>query len=439
MGLEGVEGSEDEPALDITATGDLVLQINHGGERFLYRVAVTSLTKTSPYFKNLLEGDFGESIQVQRKLKTLDRNKIAELPHDALPLVKITDLGRISKVNTIRNLVEDFLNIVHGNGLSKSSPISNLANLAIVADRFDCLPSLITADRRLKPIQANERRKSNALTSVKDSEERTRQKLLIGILLDRSVWVSVTSKSLIIGGSTRWKPDAVDESDAALWWDLPHGIEEELICRRTYLLETLESLQSHFLKLYSSTDRQCKLGYDTSPQCDSFQLGEMIRFFQRINSLRLEGTLATKDGIEAYSSDIERILDALHSCNSYQINQHHSHCGLRTRLVPLLEALHPFIRQGQVMDLGICGECWRLHRSDYAWTLAKRPIMWGRRKLLSLITPRARIEPGSTACLASHARIRELCMARERDWTGQDEEWEKEESGSRITLGMKKI
>lgn len=244
-----------------------------------------------------------------------------------------------------------------------------------------------------------------------------RQKLLIGILLDHSPWVSIASKRLIIGGSTRWKADTLGEADAALWWDLPRGIEEELVCRRTYLLETLESLQSYFLKLYSSTDRQCKLGYDTSPQCDSFQLGEMLRFFQRINTLRLEGSLAGKCGVEAYSGDIERVLDALHSCRSYQINQHHSHCGLRTRLVPLLEALHPFIRQGQVMDLGICGECWRLHRSDYAWTLAKQPVVWGRRKLASLITPTAPIEPGSAACLASHTRVRELFMARERDWT----------------------
>src|SRR5215469_6497984 len=291
MGLEGAEGSEDEPASDITVittAGDLVLQVSHGDETFLYRVAVASLTKTSRYFKNLLEGDFGEGIQVQRNLKALDRDKIAELPHDALPLVKIEDLGRISKVNTIRNLVEDFLNIVHDHVLPKPPPISNLANLAIVADRFDCLPSLIAADRRLKFIQANERRKSSALTSAKpvpDSEERTRQKLLIGILLDHSPWVSLASKRLIIGGSTRWKADGVDDTDTALWWDLPRDVEEELICRRSYLLETLESLQSHFLKLYSSTDRQCKLGYDTSPQCDSFQLGEMLRFFQRINTL----------------------------------------------------------------------------------------------------------------------------------------------------------
>ena len=445
MGLEGAEGSEDEPALDIAViatAGDLVLQVSHGDETFRYRVSVASLTKTSPYFKNLLEGDFGEGTQVQCKLKALDRDKIAELPNDALPLVKIADLGRISKVTTIRNLVEDFLNIVHGHGLLKPPPVSNHANLAIVADRFDCLPSLMAADRRLKLIQANEKRRNSAPTSAKpaqDSEERTRQKLLIGILLDRPPWVSMASKRLIIGGSSRWTSEAVDETDAALWWDLPRGIEEELICRRAYLLETLESLQSHFLKLYSSADRQCKLGYDTSSQCDSFQLGEMIRFFQRINTLRLESTLAAKDGLDAFSGDIERILDALHSCRSYQINQHHSHCGLRTRLVPLLEALHPLIRQGQVSDLGICGECWRLHRSDYAWTLAKRPVLWGRRKLASLIAPRVRIEPGSAACLASHTRVRELCMARERDWTGQDEEWEREESGSKITLGMKKI
>jgi len=430
MALETAEGSEDEPPLDvavITAVGDLVLEVSHGGETFLYRVSVASLTKTSSYFKNLLEGDFDEGIQVQRKLKTLDRNKIAELPYDALPLVKISDIGRISKVNTIRNLVEDFLNIVHGYALPKPPPVSNLANLAnlaIVADRFDCLPSLIAADRRLKFIQANEKRTN----SGPDSEERTRQKLLIGILLDHSPWISISSKRLIICGSTCWKVDAVDDPDAALWWDLPRGIEEELVCRRNYLLETLESLQSHFLKLYTSAERQCKFGYyEASLECDSFQLGQMLRFFQRINTLRLKGTLVAKRGTHAYSGDIERILDALYSCRTSQIYQH-SHCGLRARLIPLLEALHPLIRQSQVTDLGICGDCWRLHRIDYAWTLAKRPVAWGGGKLGSLVALRRRGGPGSAACLASHARVRELCMATERDWTrpGSGEENEGE-------------
>jgi len=222
-----------------------------------------------------------------------------------------------------------------------------------------------------------------------------------------------------------------------LWWDLPRGIEEELVCRRGYLLDMLESLQSHFIKLYSSTDRQCKLGYDTSPQCDSFQLGEMLRFFQRIDTLRLEGTLAAKDGINAYSGDIERIIDALYSCPSYQINQHHSHCGLRTRLEPLLDTLHPLIRHSIVLDLGICGECWRLHRSDYAWTFAKQPVVWGRRKLPSLVTLMASVPLGSASCLARHERIREFCMAREKDWTDRDQEGEREENGRRFTLRMK--
>ena len=58
-------------------------------------------------------------------------------------------------------------------------------------------------------------------------------------------------------------------------------ILEELLCRREYLLETIGSVQNYFVNLYTFQPNQCRLGYDTSPACNSFQLGEMIRFFAR--------------------------------------------------------------------------------------------------------------------------------------------------------------
>lgn len=437
MAPEAADGSDDEPAFsDVIVIrpndGDLILEVSHADEAFLYRVNVQRLVAGSQYFKKLLSGGFGEAIEVQSKLESLDRSNIAKTSPDALPRVRISDVGRISKVSSIRDLVKDFLNAAHGHDILKVPPIPNFANLAVVADRFDCLGPLTEVSRRskyLSAIDARAQRKSEA-----QSEERNRQKLLIGLLLDHGPWLAPPSKRLIVGGSSCWKPDAVEDPDSALWCDLPHGIEEELLCRREFILETIESVQSHFLKLYSSAERQCKLGYDTSLQCDSFQLGEMIRFFQRINTLSLEGTLSTKDGTDAYSGDIERLLDALHGCPSYQIDRNHSHCGLRTRLMPILEALDPLIRPGKVIGVGICGECWQKHRAEYAWSLAKRPVSWSRRKL-SALSGNMIAEPGSAACLSRHLKVREMFMATERDWS-QDEG---RPIDSKITLGIRKM
>lgn len=438
MALEA-EGLEDEPAhlsdviLIRPNDGDLILEFSHGYETFLYRVNVQRLVTGSSYFKKLLSGGFEEAIYVQEKLAGLDKGNIAKTPSEALPRVKISDLGRISKVSSIRDLVRDFLNTAHSHDIQKAPPIPNFANLAIVADRFDCLGPLTEVSRRFKYLSAIDARTQKK--SDGQPEERHRQKLLLGVLLDHGSWVPAASKRLIVGGSTCWKPDAVEDPDGALWWDLPHGLEEELLCRREYLLETIESLQAHFLKLYSSTERQCKLGYDTSLQCDSYQLGEMIRFFQRVNTLRLEGALSAKDSRDAYSGDIERLLDALHSCPSYQIDRNHSHCGLRTRLVPMLETLDPLVRASKAIGIGICGECWQKHRAEYAWSLAKRPVSWSRRKLAG-VNSNAAVEPGSAACLARHLKVREMFMATDRDWTSHDEGRPIE---SRISLGLRKI
>jgi len=436
MALEGAEGSDNEPASsDVIVInpndGDLILEVSHGKETFLYRVNVQQLIASSSYFSNLLSGSFGEAIDVQAKLARLDRSSIVKVPDDALPHVHISDLGRISRVSSIRDLVRDFLNALHGHDIVKVPPIPNFANLAIVADRFDCLSVFAEATRRYLPtIDAKAARKSEA-----QSEERNRQRLLLGVLLDHGPWVPAQSKRLIVGGSPWWTANAVEDPSAALWWDLPHGLEEELICRREYLLETIESLQSHYLKLYSSSERQCKLGYDTSLQCDSYQLGEMIRFFQRINTLRLEGALSAKDVADGYSGDIERLFDALYGCPSYQIDRNHSHCGLRTRLIPILEALDPLIRASKSIGVGICGECWRKHRSEYAWSSAKRPVSWSRQKLAT-VNSNGIVEPGSVSCLARHLKVREMFTATERDWTSHDEG---RPLHSTITLGLRKI
>lgn len=201
---------------------------------------------------------------------------------------------------------------------------------------------------------------------------------------------------------------------------------DELIQRREYILETINSLQSHFLKLYTSGERQCKLGYDTSRECDSFQLGEMIRFFTKLSTLRLQGTIYDNTEPTYYTGDIDRLLESLRQCSSYQIDRNHAHCGLRSRMIPLLDLI-----QNQLsleigsLDIGICSECWNHHRASYAWLLAKRPVMWAHPKSLTgnrtLAAPYIKgHQRNSSSCLNRHIVVRDFFMAMDRNWTARD-------------------
>ncbi|KAF2203097.1 hypothetical protein GQ43DRAFT_367677 [Delitschia confertaspora ATCC 74209] len=416
----------------IAPTGDLILDVRQteGADQFFYRVDSETLRQNSRYFEKLLSDQFSEGSRVRAVHQGL-RNSgttIAEASPDILPQVSIIDVGKISKVSTIQLLTADFLRALHGHDLSVTKlPIANLANLAVVADRFDALPSLTTYVRRKKYIQALDAR-TRANPNAASVEERARQKLMIGLFLDYAPWVTKYSLQLILRDSAQWGVFYKEpENIKALWWDIPNGIEaDELVHRREYILDTINSLQSHFLKLYTSGDRQCRLGYDSSPQCDSFQLGEMTRFFVKINTLRLQGTIYDVDeDSRQYCGDIDRLIESLRQCPSYQIDRNHAHCGLRVRLIPLLDFIQNWIGtdSGGGSDIGLCLDCWKNHRGAYAWTTAKRPVLWTR----STATTGRRSngfsrdsEPQrgcSSRCLDRHIAVRDIFMAADREWT----------------------
>lgn len=198
-------------------------------------------------------------------------------------------------------------------------------------------------------------------------------------------------------------------------------VADELIQRRECILETINSLQSHFLKLYTSGERQCKLGYDTSIQCDSFQLGEMVRFFTRLSTLRLQGTIYDNTEPSYHTGDVERLLESFRQCSSYQVDRNHAHCGLRTRLLPLLDLLqNQLCLDTTSLDIGLCLDCWKNHREQYAWSTAKRPVLWAQPRALTgnrtLLSGKGHQRTPSS-CLHRHIIVRDLFMATERDWT----------------------
>ncbi|OAL44333.1 hypothetical protein IQ07DRAFT_592403 [Pyrenochaeta sp. DS3sAY3a] len=420
--------------LVIVSSGDLILDVaqDEQAPSFSYRVDSGTLQHTSRYFENLLSQRFSEGQQLAAALKALKFNgysEIAEAPQDVLPRVAIINVGRIaiSKASSLQPLIADFLRALHGLDLATANPpVANLANLAVVADRFDavaCLSKYVQRKKLLQVIDA----KSKGKSSPTLTEERIRQKLLLGLLFDHPAWVTKYSKHLIMRDSVRWQPGVEEDFTKALWWDIPNGVEDELIQRREYILETINSLQAHFLKLYTSGERQCKLGYDTSLQCDSFQLGEMVRFFHKIDTLRLQGKIYDNTEPTYYLGDVDRLLLSLRQCSNYQVDNNHAHCGLRSRILPFLDLI-----QNQLsldtgsLDVGICAECWVQYRAEYAWSLSKRPVLWAHTRSLmnsrsvSNGTLRKGHQRTPSSCLSKHVAVRDLFMAVERNWTAND-------------------
>ena len=387
--------------------GDLVLKIEHGKQSstidaYSFRLSSTVLTANSKYFERLLQsGRFEEAKKVENVHEVLrtQYGMPAKAPAEELPILEIQDLGRISNVKAIDALLTDFFLILYGKELLNLPPVSNLANLAIVADRFDALGavrSYVARKRMVRAIDGKTTPKADAALT----EERTRQRILVAKLLDYPTWMVKYSARLILRG---WVGNEADV-ESPLWRDLPSRLEEELAFRRECILETVQSLQTHFLGLYTSRERQCKLGYDSSAQCDSFQLGEMVRFFVRVGMLSLKGVLVdSAEPTPSFEGDIFSLLDSLRQVPEYQIDRFHTHCGIRTRLVPLLDLL-----QERLQSVGICAECWHSDRVSYAWTEAKKPMLW-KRSSFSL---------RGQGCANRHAGVRELFMASERDWTG---------------------
>ena len=425
--------SDDEEPLVISSGGDLILDVSQEEDslRFSYRVDSKILQQDSRYFENLLSSRFSEGQHLSAALQALKLgpySTIAEVPAGDLPRISIVNVGKIaiSKASSLQKLVADLLRAVHGVDIGTIPPVANLANLAVVADRLDvatCLSKYVQRKKYMQAIDAKSKGKGPQ-TLI---EERVRQKLLIGLLFDFPPWVTKYSKHLIVKDSLQWKPEMSEDHTRALWWDIPNGVEEELVKRREYILDTINSLQAHFLRLYTSGERQCKLGYDTSIQCDSFQLGEMVRFFTKIDTLRMQGKIYDDTEPTYYLGDIERLLASLRQCPNYQIDNNHAHCGLRTRLLPLLDYIHSLLNlENGSLDVGICAECWKNHRFEYAWSKAKRPVtaaiprsLNNNRTLASNHLRNNNLQTLSN-CLNRHILVRDLFMAAQRDWTARD-------------------
>jgi hypothetical protein len=230
--------ADADPTADITvisATGNLLLEAvdEKRNETFTYRVDIEQIRKASAYFERLLDPKkFGEGTTVATQLGSLaQRYGHSSIPAEELPRVQVTDVGKTSNVSSIMPLMRDFLKVLHGQDIigplkpgALNMPLLNMANLAVVADRFDAVPHTAAYVRRKHILVAIDAKVGKS-KPVKATEARLRQRLLVGILFEYPAWTLAASQALIIGGSERWKADASIDQELPLWWDLPQGLE----------------------------------------------------------------------------------------------------------------------------------------------------------------------------------------------------------------------
>ncbi|ROW17000.1 hypothetical protein VPNG_01173 [Cytospora leucostoma] len=446
-----------------------------------YRVDLATLKRHSKYFTNLL-GDtrFREARAVESHLADLSLR--GEDPGDLgpgrLPRVRITDDDEATRSAGREDVFRDMLRVLHGGGVAVATarPVTLLyvATLAVMADRFACAAAVsryLNTGLKFKwpatPLPRPSGEGDGLVGLSPAAEEVLRQKILVSWLLDQPVRFQAATRELVLFGSHRWSADGGDEDEdegddvdgsrtpaddatasrqEALWWYLPDELEEELHYRRALVLRTLASITSHFVRLYSSRARQCHLGYDSSAACDSFQLGEMVRFLAGRGLLFLvDFSPSSPRAVRDFAAvDVGGITAALKKMPAYQIDKHHTNCGLRTRVLPILEYVQAMLGSNAV-PLSLQG--WKRDRVGTSWRTAPSAAedggSGGVRRRREFDTGKAsRIKVFSfTRSLASDQRLKyegamaadsmakQLFLAEDWDWTPEDD------SGSGNSLG----
>ncbi len=102
--------------------------------------------------------------------------------------------------------------------------------------------------------------------------------------------------------------------------------------------------------------------------------------------------------LEPYNGNLNDIIARLRECTSYQIDENHTHCGLRTRLIPILNSL-------ELGQAAICLQCWGGDRVGESWLETPQQGCWAFSK------------QGVARGCEEHRRAKALFTAESRDWT----------------------
>lgn len=408
-------GQDSTSRSGIAPLGAVVKNTKNPNSRVVYRVRLDTLRKLSNYFELLLGSDkFSEGKGIAATFASLKMRDIVPAEADAqdLPRISIIDDDETTLIAGRDIVFGDLMRILHGAEVTTRFTIPYLATLAIMADRFDCAAAV---GRYVKgPKKFPWPQTYGIMTHA--TEELLRQKILISWLLDDQIKLAAATKELILRGSSRWIGTDEHKEPQGIWWDLQDGIEGELQYRRHCILSTIASLQGHFLALYTSRKQQCKQFYDSSAACDSYQLGEMIKFFMHKGLLSLTSPLAVFDDYpEAYKDDIEILITTLRQCPSYQIDKNHAHCGLRGRIIPALD----YIQAMLTSNIGIDRHGWKTDRPSSSWETSQEagagePFLFTRS-----IAGDSRLKMDGYLMAGRHAKA--LFTTSVWDWSPEDE------------------
>ncbi|CAG8385626.1 unnamed protein product [Penicillium salamii] len=398
-----------------------------------WQVASQLLASNSPYFQALLDpAKFSEgrkfNFEKQAWDEAQDPNVVSQhaLPTVTLPAIQPTMICGEDAIELFLRILclesteeAEKANFENHLKLKSSSLVARLIDLA---DSFNS--PRIVRDILRRVGYSYGKGKSAPLTKfnaalLSSKEDRIRQIIFISIFLGDIRVTRVMTHTLIVMGSRFWVNGLESpEVEILRWKYLPHGLEEEIYHRRQLVLNTITDIQAHFLRMYggmedsentkTTTNRtlgaafttsapallhsrqfQCRGGFNNASQCDLFQLGQMIRFFSvRAKTIFLGSTLidpdfsATSEDEHTLSeskndqspgppSDITAIISYLKKYPDYPIDEAHTGCGVRRRIMPALECVEKFAWDDRGL-LGITPETPGFSASDVSqssnWT-----------------------------------------------------------------------
>lgn len=196
--------------------------------------------------------------------------------------------------------------------------------------------------------------------------------------------------------------------------------------------------------LLHSRHFQCRGGFSNASQCDLFQLGQMIRFFSvRAKTIFLGSALIDPDfgaasedehtssesksnQYSSPSSDITAIISSLKQYPDYLIDEAHTGCGVRRRIMPALECVEKFVLDARGL-LGITPQVSSSPASDSFEALNWVPwadlVHWKHTvdisfaRVTAVYYPSAPLNNQVTRSTPQEALARLLFTAAKRDWS----------------------
>ncbi|KAM5435464.1 hypothetical protein McanMca71_005260 [Microsporum canis] len=346
------------PVLIIREDGDMVLVCDISShnplskyERCLVRLCSLEIRRTSDYFKVLLDPEKfqeGRSLlqshglmeaQHGSKKAALEAVCIDQLFHMKLELPPLSTKANLKEALTLYFQIlcldqEEYPSDSGGVFMRLiNSPVSLLASLIVLSDRFVSYPALRRAFRLAQPLDngkaiAPSRILQRLWNFESSDEERVREAIFLALFFQEPKSFGRLTQLLILRGSINWmanKPSGHAGLEKPLWWHFPEGIEEELQIRHDSILDTINEVQNYFLAAYGAVNPyqtlqssscgpvmqptrqlQCRRVLANSRACDSFQLGEMIHFLtSRSKTLFLESAIYTESGIRTCEDENE--------------------------------------------------------------------------------------------------------------------------------------